>query len=155
MTKNGFSKLPDELSWSILEELQQNARLTTAEIGRRVGLSAPAVAERIQKMEEQGIIKNYQTGLDLDKLGLTIRAFILFKTIGLKHVELMKLILGIPEVIEWHTVTGNYSVLLKIAACSSERLAAVIEHLEEFGETNTSLILGSNPAPVIIKNQAK
>ena len=49
--------------------------------------------------------------------------------------------------------TGNYSVLLKIATCSSERLAAVIEHLEEFGETNTSLILANNPAPVIIKKQ--
>ena len=153
MTKNGHSKVLDDLNWSILEELQQNARLTTAEVGRRVGLSAPAVADRIQKMEEQGIIRYYQTGLDYDKLDLTIRAFILFKGHNLKHTELMKLILAIPEVIEWHIVTGNYSVLLKIAAYSSEQLAAVIEHLEEFGETNTSLILANNQGPTIIRKR--
>jgi len=151
MTKNGDSKLPDDLNWSILEELQKNARLTTAEIGRRVGLSAPAVADRIQKMEEQGIIQEYQTSLNLDKLGLTIRAFISFKANGLKHVELMKLVNTIPEVAEWHTITGNYSILLKVAAYSGEELASVIEKLEEFGETNTSLILSRNPHSTIIK----
>ena len=58
--------------------------------------------------------------------------------------------------IKWQCLLHkNYSVLLKIAACSSEQLAAVIEHLEEFGETNTSLILGRNPALVIIKDQTK
>lgn len=81
-------------------------------------------------MEEQGIIKRYRTILHLDKLELTIRAFILFKAHGLKHNELMKLILAIPEVIEWHTVTGHYSVLLKIAAHSSDQLAAIIGPLE-------------------------
>lgn len=153
MTKNGNSKALDDLNWSILEELQQNARLTNAEIGRRIGLSAPAVAGRIEKMEEQGIIKNYQTNLDFDKLGLTIRAFIFFKAFGLKHPELIKLIQSIPEVMEWHTVTGNYSVLLKLVCNSSEQLASIIEHLEESGETNTSLILSKNPNLIIVKKK--
>jgi Lrp/AsnC family transcriptional regulator, leucine-responsive regulatory protein len=151
MSKNGNHKILDELNWSILEELQQNARLTTAEIGRRVGLSAPAVADRIQKMEELEIIQGYQPSLDFNKLGLTIRAFISFKAIGLKHAELMSLIQSVPEVVEWHTVTGNYSVLLKVAAYSGEHLAAVIEKLEEFGETNTSLILSQSTGSIIIK----
>lgn len=153
MTKTEHAKPLDDLNWGILEELQQNARISTAEIGRRVGLSAPAVADRIQKMEELGIIKGYQTTLDYDKLGLTVRAFIFFKAKTLKHTELIKLIETIAEVIEWHTVTGFYSILLKIAAPSSERLAAVIEHLEEYGETNTSLILFKNPHPAIIGKQ--
>src|SRR5882672_7016948 len=100
MQKTENYKVLDNLNWSILAELQQNARLSTAEIGRRVGLSAPAVAERIQKMEEQEIINGYGTSLDLDKLDLTVRAFISFRTNRLKHAELIKLIEAIPEVIE-------------------------------------------------------
>lgn len=140
----------DDLNWHILEELQRDGRLATAEIGRRVGLSAPAVADRIQKLEEQGYIKGYRTVLDLDKLGLSIRAFIFFKAVGIKHGELMHLIGSIPEIVDWHTVTGNYSVLLKVVTDSSAGLAAVIEELEEKGETNTSLILADKPEESII-----
>jgi Lrp/AsnC family leucine-responsive transcriptional regulator len=129
--------------------LQKNGRLPAAEIGRRVGLSAPAVADRIEKLEEQGYIKGYRTVLDLDKLDLTIRAFILYKC-SLKHTDMLRLVQSIPEVIEWHTVTGNYAVLLKVATSSSSRLAALIEQLEESGETNTSLILDQNPEQKII-----
>jgi len=143
MSKNGNGKGLDELSRNILKELQASARMSTTEIGRRIGLSAPAVAERIAKMEEGGIIKGYHTAFDLDKLGLTIRAFIAFKTTRLKHAELIQLVEGIPELTEWHAVTGNHSILLKIAAPSSHRLAAIIELLEEYGETSTSLILSS------------
>src|SRR5438034_569860 len=64
MNRNGNHKVIDDLNWSILEELQKNARLSTTEIGRRIGLSAPAVADRIEKMEEYGIIKGYHTLLD-------------------------------------------------------------------------------------------
>src|SRR5438552_526865 len=84
------------------------------------------------------LIKDYHSELDLDKLGLTIRAFISFRGERMKHPELIKLVEGIPEVIEWHTITGNYGVLLKVIAQTSEQLALVIERLEEFGETNTS-----------------
>jgi Lrp/AsnC family leucine-responsive transcriptional regulator len=154
MIKTEHYKVLDNLNWNILAELQQNARLSTAEIGRRVGLSAPAVAERIQKMEEQEIINSYGTSLDLDKLELTVRAFISFRTSKLKHAELIRLIEAIPEVIEWHTITGNFSILLKVATYSSEQLASVIEHLEEFGETNTSLILSKNKQQKIIRKRA-
>src|SRR5689334_12211544 len=105
MNKNGNHRSIDDLNWNILEELQKNARLSTTEIGRRVGLSAPAVADRIEKLEEQGIIKGYHTALDYDKLDLTIRAFILFKNTNLKHPELIRLVESIAEVMEWHTIT--------------------------------------------------
>jgi Lrp/AsnC family leucine-responsive transcriptional regulator len=151
MEKSLLDKVLDDLNWSILEELQQNSRLTAAEIGRRVGLSAPAVADRIQRLEEKGIIKGYQTNIDFDKLGLTIRAFILFRPAVVAHKEMIKMIGAIPEVLEWHTITGHYAVLIKIAAFSSEQLAGIIERLEDFGETNTSMILSRNPAPKIIR----
>lgn len=136
-------KLLDALNKNILEELQKDGRLPTVEIGRRVGLSAPAVAERIQKLEDQGYIKGYKPLLDLDKLGLTIRAFIHFKAAiaKLSHRDMIRLMDSIPEIAEWYTVTGNYSMMLKVVTCSSERLAAIITSLEDYGETNTSLIL--------------
>ncbi len=154
MSKDGNHKVMDDLNWSILEELQKNARLSTTEIGRRVGLSAPAVADRIDKMEELGIIKGYHTLLDFDKLDLTIRAFILFKTNNLKHTELIRLVDSIPEVIEWNTITGSYAVLLKIATDTSDRLAKIIEQLEESGETNTSLILSKSSRSSFIKKRS-
>jgi len=154
MNKNGNHKVMDDLNWSILAELQKNARLSTTEIGRRIGLSAPAVADRIDRMEDIGIIKGYHTLLDFDKLDLTIRAFILYKTHNLKHPELIKLVEKIPEVIEWHTITGSYAILIKIAAHSSEQLAAIIEHLEEYGETNTSLILSKGSGASLITRQS-
>jgi Lrp/AsnC family leucine-responsive transcriptional regulator len=150
MHKTFHSKVLDDLNWHILEELQRDGRLAAAEIGRRVGLSAPAVADRIQKLEELGYIKGYRTVVDLDKLGLSIRAFILFKATGLKHNEMMNLVASISEVVDWHTVTGNYSILLKVVTASSGRLAAVVEQLEEYGETNTSLILADKPEQTII-----
>lgn len=144
MHKSLNNKVLDDLNRHILEELQKDARLSTVEIGRRIGLSAPAVADRIQKLEDLGFITGYRTLLDLDKLGLTIRAFINFKTTQLKHTEMIKLVESISEIIEWYTITGNYAIVLKVAASSSQRLADIIQQLEEYGETNTSLILAGD-----------
>jgi Lrp/AsnC family leucine-responsive transcriptional regulator len=144
MHKTFNNKVLHDLNWHILEELQKNGRLPAVEIAWRIDLSAPAVANRIQKLEDLGYIKGYRTVLDLDKLDLTIRAFILYKC-SLKHAEMLRLVQSISEVMEWHTVTGNYAVLLKVATSSSSRLAALVEQLEESGETNTSLILDQNP----------
>ena len=152
MGKMVNNKLLDSLNRNILEELQKDGRLPAVEIGRRVGLSAPAVADHIQKLEDHGYIKGYRTVLDLDKLGLTIRAFIFFKTstTQIKHPDMVRLVESIPEITEWYTVTGNYSMLLKIVTFSSERLAGLIQQLEQYGETNTSLILEENSDPTSI-----
>jgi Lrp/AsnC family leucine-responsive transcriptional regulator len=135
------TKTLDKLSQRILKELCADARISNAEIGRRVGLSSPAVAERIQKMAEQGIIRGHHTVVDFDKLGLSIRALINFKSLSLKHDAMLKMVESIPEVVEWHTITGTACMVLKVAAYSSKELEAVIVHLGKFGETSTSLIL--------------
>lgn len=141
MNKTSNHKAPDSLSLAILNELNDNARISNTEIGRRVGLSAPAVADRILKMEEQGVIRGYSLLPDLDKLGLTIQAFINFKATTLRHAGLMKLFDSIPELTEWYSVTGHASMILKIAVATSYELELVIQKLQEHGETSTSLIL--------------
>ena len=140
MLKTLNNKAIDDLSQSILRELYLNSRITNVEIGRRVGLTAPAVAERINKLEEAGYIKGYHASLDFDKIGLNIQAFISFKCRNRDH-DTKKLISGIPEVMEWYTITGDTSMLLKVITHSRQQLAKVIATLEEYGETNTSLIL--------------
>ncbi|MBC7873205.1 MAG: Lrp/AsnC family transcriptional regulator, partial [Ferruginibacter sp.] len=133
------------------KELCNNARISNTEIGRRVGLSSPAVADRIQKMEEHGIITGSSIAIDFDHIGLTIQAFISFKAAALRHDVMVKLFDSMPEVIEWYAVTGEASMLLKVAVATSKELEAVIEKLMEYGETSTSLILSGDKKPRILK----
>lgn len=144
MFKNLNSKALDDLNWKILQELSDNARISSSEIGRRVGLSAPAVSERIQKMEDQGFIKGYLALVDLDKIGLTIQAFISFRSRTLKHDDMVKMAETLPPIFEWHSVTGDASMIFKVATSSSYELETVIQQLQEHGDTSTSLILSGD-----------
>jgi Lrp/AsnC family leucine-responsive transcriptional regulator len=148
MDKRLNNKALDDLNLNILQELLADARISNTEIGRRVGLSAPAVADRILKMEEAGIIQGSSVTLDLDHIGLTIRAFISFKANNMTHIAMVNLFDSMPEIIEWHSVTGSASMLLKVAVATSKELEAVVEKLYLYGETTTSLILSGNIKPV-------
>lgn len=149
MFKTVNNKALDQLSMAILKELSENARIASAEIGRRVGLSAPAVAERIARLEELGYIKGYQAILDYDKVGLKIQAFITFKT-SMKHDDMLKFVHALPNIIEWHTITGNATLIFKVATQTREELAKLLVHLEAYGETSTSMILEGAINPSLI-----
>jgi Lrp/AsnC family transcriptional regulator, leucine-responsive regulatory protein len=151
MDKYLVNKALDNLNWKILQELQKNARVTIVELGKRINLSAPAVAERIKKLEEEGYIKGYQTVIDYDKIGLTVPVFINFKAISIKHANMIKMVESMPEVIEWFAITGNYCLLLKVVVNSTKELEMVIEKLSKYGETSTSIILSSSALPKIIQ----
>ncbi len=131
----------DNLNRRILNELQQNSRVSNAEIGRRVGLSAPAVSERIIRMEEEGLIKGYKTILDYDILGLPVQVFITFRSNAKRKEEAIKVANSRKEIIEWYVITGDSCMLLKVAVQSTKELEALIDFLQENGETSTSIIL--------------
>lgn len=141
---NNRTKAIDNLDRRILKELQRNARISASEVGRRVGLSTPAVTERILKLEQENFIQGYQTKVNYDKLGLAVKVFIHFQSTSLKHADIVKMIDAIPQAIEWHTITGDSCALLKVVVASTQELEAVIEHLGKFGDTKTSIILSSN-----------
>jgi Lrp/AsnC family transcriptional regulator, leucine-responsive regulatory protein len=151
MDKYLGNKTLDNLNWHILQELQKNARITTVELGKRIGLSAPAVAERVKKLEEEGYIKGYQTVIDYDKIGLTVPVFIHFRATSITHANMIKLVETMPEVSEWYAITGNYCTLLKVIVASTKALEAVIEKLSTYGETSTSIILSSSPFPKVVE----
>jgi len=150
MNKNLNYKPLDELSAHILELLQLDARLSITEIGRRVGLSAPAVAERIKRMEDEEIITGYRAIIDNDKIGLTVNAFITLKS-NMLHAAAAKKISEIPEVTECYNITGHNCVIMKVVTPTTKRLEAIIGQLQALGETNTSIILSPTFENRIIK----
>src|ERR1017187_9646582 len=96
----------DETNWKIIGELQQNGRVSFAELGRRVGLTLPAVAERVRKMEDAGIITGVHAEIDPAKIGLPIVALIRISVVGDVLARLNKTVRDMPEVLECYRGTG-------------------------------------------------
>src|SRR3979490_3458383 len=103
----------DDTHRRLLAELQENARLSLAELGRRVGLSSPAVAERLQRLERQGVIRGYRAELDPVALGYPLRAVIRIRPRPRQLQKLAELAQAAPEVVECHRITGEDCYLLK------------------------------------------
>ena len=133
----------DEIGWKLLQDLQRNARLPFAELGRRVGLSLPAVAERVRRMEEVGIIKGYRAELSTELLGLSMQVFIQLKTDAKHFHALEQQVERMPEILECHHVTGVDSFIIKAAVRSKEHLEEVLGSLRTFGQMTTSLVLST------------
>jgi Lrp/AsnC family leucine-responsive transcriptional regulator len=140
MEKSSISKAIGDLNAAILRQLETDARISITEIGKRVGLSGPAVSERIKKMEDERIITGYTASLDYDQVGLTVNAFITLKS-SLTHAGVLKKIEEIPDILECYSITGYNCLMMKVATSTTKRLEAIIGQLQQFGETNTSIIL--------------
>ncbi len=143
MKESDVEHLLDNIGWRILSELQQNARIHFAELGRIVGLSTPAVTERVHKMEEAGIIIGYRTHLDPAKVGLPILAFVHVKVGGENLGCFMRLAATHPEVLECHRVTGEESFLLKVAVADVAHLERLLDALMPYVATTTSMVLST------------
>lgn len=138
-----WRKLLDDVGWSILDELQQNARVSFAELGRRVGLSTPAVLERVHKMEECGIILGYHAKLDGAKAGMPITAFIRLSVLGDLLQRVIAIAQKLDEVLECHRVTGTDSFVIKVGVSSVEHLQELFDKFSPYVATTTSIILSS------------
>jgi len=136
-------KLLDDVGWRILAALQDNGRLSFAELGRRVNLSLPAVAERVRRMEEAGVITGYHAAVDMGKLGLPIGAFIRVSTSKEGCARVTALAAERPEIRECHRVTGTDSYIMKVAVASMAHLEELIDRLMPLGPFATSIVLSS------------
>src|SRR5271154_5710113 len=135
--------LMDGFGRSMLAELQDNARLSTAELARRIGLSPTATAERMKQMEEVGIIRGYTVEMDREALGLGVLAFIRLTCDGQHYFRLMEVVQTLEEVRECHHLTGGDAFLLKVTTTSMAGLEALIEALLPYGNPVTSLVLST------------
>lgn len=141
-----YTKLLDDVGWQILQALQEDARLSFAELGRRVGLSLPAVAERVRRLEEAGIITGYHAHVNLSKVNLPIVAFIRINVPGERYPQVISLARDLPEVLECYHLSGTDSFIMRVVAASIPHLEALITRLSTYGPTTTSIVLSS---PVI------
>ncbi len=135
--------LMDIYGRKLLEELQRNARLSLAALGRRVGLSPTATAERLKQMEEVGIVHGYTVEIDREALGLEVMAFIRMRCGGQNYRRLLEYVQTLEEVRECHHLTGSDDFLLKVTTMDMAVLEALIEALLPYGNPVTSLVLSS------------
>jgi Lrp/AsnC family leucine-responsive transcriptional regulator len=136
-------KLLDEIGVQILKMLQKNARISFSELGRIVGLSSPAVAERVRRLEESGYIKEYRAIVDQDKIGLPITAFITITPSADRQKDTDEMARSMPEVLEGYHLTGTDGIIFKVAASSVNHLESLINKMGNYGETTTSVVLSS------------
>src|SRR5215472_11718880 len=135
--------LMDSYGRKVLAELQSNARLSVAELGRRIGLSPTATAERLKQMEEIGIIHGFTVDIDREALGLEVMAFIRMSCPGHNYHRFIEYVQTLEEIRECHHLTGGDDFLLKVTTSSMANLEALIEAMLGYGNPVTSLVLSS------------
>ena len=136
----------DDIDMQLLAELEEDARLSNAELGRRVGLSAPAVAERIARLVESGAITGFHAAVDPRALGLTLSAILRIRPAPRELPKVAQLARDTPEVVECHRITGEDCFFMKLHVRDVEHLEEVIDAFAFHGQTTTS-ILQSSPVP--------
>ena len=133
----------DSIAWKILEYLQQNARISFAELGRKVGLSTPAVAERVHRLEEAGVITGYHAIVNPARLGLPIHVLVRLTIPGgdLQVSRAVTAIKDLAEIQRCHRVTGDESFIIEANVISVRHLENLIDKLSALGATSTSTVL--------------
>jgi len=136
-------KIIDAYNRKILMELQENARISYTELGKKVGLTGPAVKERVHKLEEQGVIKGYRAKIDLEKIGYSLMAIIHFKMSPGSIYKFIEQLRTMPEIIEVNRITGGDNMVIKVALSESSHLERLINRFIEYGVPNTSIVLST------------
>jgi Lrp/AsnC family leucine-responsive transcriptional regulator len=138
--------LLDETSLRLLAELQADGRLSLAELGRRVSLSSPAVAERLRRLEDEGVITGYRAEVDPRALGYTLGVLIRSRPAPRQLAAVAQLARDTPEIIECHRVTGDDCYVMTAWVRDVTHLEEVIDAFASYGQTTTS-IMQSSPVP--------
>lgn len=133
--------LIDSTSIKILKCLQHNARITNAEIGRQVGISSPAVSERIKKMEDLGVIEGYKTVVAPYEIGYQFKAIITLRAFMGKLKPFLEKVQTYNEVINCYRITGNENIVMEVVLKNQKHLEAFIDQLITYGESKTQIVL--------------
>ncbi len=131
----------DQIDKHILQTLQQNGRVPMTELGRIVGLSQPAVTERVRRLEEQSVITNYRAVVSPDKVGKQSTAYLLFHT---KHCEeFIAFCRETPDVVEVNRISGEYNYLIKIVTDTMQTLESFINSSGKYGNSTTLIVMST------------
>ncbi|MCU7246907.1 Lrp/AsnC family transcriptional regulator [Pseudomonas koreensis] len=133
----------DEIDWKILGNLQSNGRMTYTELARQVHLSVPAVTERVRRLEEVGVIEGYAARVNLAAAGYPVAALIAMTVPQPAKAKFLDLLRSIPEILECDHVTGADSYVMRLVATSMSDLERLIERINLYGETRTSIVMST------------
>ncbi|HEY7560586.1 MAG TPA: Lrp/AsnC family transcriptional regulator [Gaiellaceae bacterium] len=146
------TQLIDETNRRIIEELQAEARLSMAELARRVSLSPPAVAERVQRLERAGVISGYHASVDPKAIGYPLAAVVRVRPLSRQLHKIPEVAREIPEVVECYRITGEDCFFVKLHLRAMEDLEPILDRFVLYGQTTTSIIhsapVGPRPLPV-------
>lgn len=143
-------KKSDRLNNKIIAALQKNARVSFAEIGRIVGLTPPAVAERVKKLEDTAVILKYHTEVSYTKMGYQLKAMITLRAFVGKLKPFLEVVKTYPEVVNCYRITGNENIMMEVVLQDQQHLEKFIDILIQYGETRTHIILSEvvSSAPI-------
>jgi Lrp/AsnC family leucine-responsive transcriptional regulator len=136
----------DEVDRRIIAEVQSDGRMTMAELGRRVGLSAPAVTERLGRLEQRGVIRGYHADIDPRALGLSLSAVVRIRPAPGQLQNVAEAAVATPEVVECNRITGEDCYIMRANVRDVEHLEEVIDRFAVLGQTTTSIVQ-SSPVP--------
>jgi Lrp/AsnC family leucine-responsive transcriptional regulator len=137
----------DETDHRLLAELQEDARLSLAELGRRVGLSSPAVAERVRRLTDEGVIRGFRADVDPRALGYALSVIVRVRPAPRQLPKVAELARATPEVVECHRITGEDCFFLKAHVRDVQHLEDVIDVFNAYGQTTTS-VMQTSPVPL-------
>ena len=146
-----MNRTVDELDWRILGELQRDGRLSFSALARRVNLSSPAVAERVRRLEETGVITGYRAQVDPAKTGLPLTAFIEMRCALGRCVLQTATADELPEVVEIHKLSGNWCAMVKVRVSSMKHLEGLLERIGQHGDNNSHIVLSTQYERAVIE----
>ncbi len=139
----------DRVNWEILKCLQKNARMPNTQIGREVGISSPAVSDRIKKMEDSGIIDGYFTTVSPFEAGYQLKAIITLRAFMGKLKPFLEKVQTFDEVLNCYRITGNENIVMEVVLKNQKHLESLIDQLIVYGETKTQIVLSQ-----VVKNNS-
>lgn len=140
----------DDLNWHILRLLQENSRLSLSNIGREVGLTPPAVAERVKKMEDLGILEGFKAKVSYNLAGYQLKAIVTLRAFMGKLKPFLEKVKTLEEVINCYRITGDENIIMEVVLKDQAHLERFIDELIRYGETRTHIILSDvvSDAPI-------
>jgi len=143
------SLLRDERNLELIRLLQADPRASISELARRIGMSAPAVKERLTRLEEEGVIAGYRLDLDPKALGWPIMVFVRVRPMPGQLPRIAELARSLPQVAECHRITGEDCFIMKIHLDALESLDKILDRFLAYGQTTTSIVQST---PVVLRS---
>jgi Lrp/AsnC family transcriptional regulator, leucine-responsive regulatory protein len=140
LKQENLVELLDDVNRRLLAQLQRDPRLTMSALGRLVGMSSPAVTERVQRLERAGVIRGYRLDVDPAALGLPVTAWVRVRPGPRQLTKIADLAAGLPNVSECHRITGEDCFLIKLHAATIEGLTETLDKILLYGQTVTSIV---------------